>query len=104
MKKQIQLVAILNGKRYNTETATLIAQGGNGLDKIDCRHVHEELYRTKAGNWFLAGKGGPYSQYGWREGGSRIKPLTPDEAFEWMEKNQAVEALEAYFQDRIKDA
>lgn len=74
--------AIINGKRYNTETATEVASDGYGLPN-DFRSWEEVLYLTPRGNWFLWGKGGPMTKYrqdtgnGWT-GGSRIIPLSPD--------------------------
>jgi hypothetical protein len=101
--------AIINGKRYNTETATKIASYWNRLSDQDFRHVSELLYKTPKGEFFLSGEGGPLTEYAVKEGStsygsSRITVLTPDEAKAWLEKHQKVAELEAEFGDTIVDA
>ena len=54
---------IINGKTYNTETATELGHYWNGLSDSDFRHISESLYRTKNGRYFLAGEGGPMTRY-----------------------------------------
>ncbi len=44
---------IINGKTYNTETATKIATGNNGKSPRDCWYRTEELYKTKKGSYFI---------------------------------------------------
>ena len=83
---------IINGKKYDTETAEYI-----GTDSYEYpgnfHHYEDELYRKKTGEFFIAGSGGPLSKYAisvgvneW-EGSSAIKPLTLEEAKAWVEKN-----------------
>lgn len=45
--------AIIKGKIYNTETATLIARGDNDTYPNDCWYLTEALYRTPRGNYFI---------------------------------------------------
>lgn len=40
---------IINGKMYNTETATKLGDFWNGLSKSDFRQLSETLYRKKNG-------------------------------------------------------
>lgn len=101
---------IINGKRYNTETAEALAKWNNGLGPRDFNHVYETLYRTPNGNYFLFGEGGPASRYAravgqnsW-SGSSEIIPLTPNEAAAWCERTDSVETLEEYFSDTFEDA
>ena len=98
------MVRIIRGKRYNTETATLIAEYWNGAPLIDSRYVCESLYLTKKGNWFLHYKGGALSY--WAKsgpqptstvGGEDIMSFDPLEAREWLEEHRQTEALEQYF-------
>jgi hypothetical protein len=101
--------AIINGKRYNTETATKIASHWNRLDDRDFRHITEVLYKTPKGEYFLNGEGGPLTEYGVKEGNttygsSRITVITGDEARAWLEKHQKVDQLESEFGDSIVDA
>ena len=48
---------VINGKIYNTETATLIHQWDNGR-RGDFSSCEEDLYRTKKGAFFIHGEGG----------------------------------------------
>lgn len=100
---------IINGKRYNTETAIEIASYGNSLGPGDFRHYDESLYKTKSGNWFLSGEGGPMTKYSqpcgdMTGGGSDIIPLTPAEAQEWLEMHDETDALEEHFAASLQDA
>ena len=82
---------IINGKMYNTETATEVSSYSNGGSWRDFSHFCETLYRKKTGEFFLHGEGGPMTKYAescgqnsW-SGGERIFPLTEAKAKEWME-------------------
>lgn len=102
-------VKIIDGKRYNIETSTLIAKWGNGYGMSDFHYVHEDLYRTQKGAWFLVGEGGALSSYAESYGrstcgGSNWSVLSDDEAFEWLEKRKETEALEQYFSGKIEEA
>ena len=105
----IGMKAIISGKRYNTETATLVADDSAG-SRSDFRYYSEGLYKTPLDNWFIAGEGGAMSRWaqscfgGGRVGGSGIKPLTPDEAREWLENAGEDEAIEEHFGAVIEDA
>lgn len=89
---------IIEGKVYNTETATRVGEWSNEYYCNDFRFVSEELYKKKNGEFFLYGEGGAMSIYAEPEGnnswtgGSAINPLTPKEAYDWtMEKLSASE-------------
>lgn len=93
---------IINGKKYDTETARKISgwdEGRNG----DHDYVHEELYRKKNGEFFLFGEGGANSKYGaWIDNYSRaesrkIVPLPIEEAKRWAEKHISTEKYEEIF-------
>ncbi len=94
---------IINNKLYNTETAKEVAYWSNMTDRRDFSCVEETLYRKKTGEFFLLGEGGPMTSYAvaagtnsWT-GGSRIMPMTYDEAKEWAEKRLAAEEFETIF-------
>jgi hypothetical protein len=102
---------IIDGKRYDTETATKLAHWWNGCSTTDFNCVSEDLYKTKAGTFFLHGTGGALS--GWscsyeggrsRGGGSGLRPLTNDEARQWLEDHELTEAIETHFAGAIVDA
>ena len=100
---------VIDGKIYNTETATLVAEDDNGFNYSDFQYAGEELYITKKGAFFLHCEGGAMSKYSesncngsW--GIREINPLDEDEAYEWLEENNQVDAIEQYFSDRIQEA
>ena len=89
---------IINGRKYDTETAKEIACWNNGYLCSDFNYCKETLYLKKTGEYFLYGEGGALTQYsrsvfGGSIGGSRIIPLTEESAKEW-----AMEHLECEFQ------
>ena len=82
---------VIDGLVYNTATAQEIASYSY-LYANDFRHVDEALYKTKKGNYFLAGSGGPMSKYAVSVGNSStgsegIIPLTEEGAREWCERS-----------------
>ena len=101
---------VINGKRYDTETATKVADDSYS-NYGDLGYWSEELYRTKKGNWFIAGEGGAMSRYarsvGQNEvgGGSAIIPITRGYALTWLEAHtEDSEAYEEYFTDIVIEA
>ena len=100
---------VINGKTYNTETATEIENYGNGLGRNDFRNIDESLYVTKKGNFFLAGEGGAMTKYSepcgnMTGGGEGIEPLSKTEALAWLERHGTAEQVEEYFGDMIEEA
>ena len=92
---------VIEGKTYNTESATELVTASSGLSRSDFHHWRETLYRTKSGAYFLSGQGGAMSS--WRERcgdmwgrGSGIRVLTEQEAREWVERH-ANEKYESIF-------
>lgn len=94
---------IINGKMYNTDTATKVGSWSNGCSTSDFSYCYEALYRKKTGEYFLYGDGGPMSRYSrssgqncW-SGDTRIIPMTENEARQWAEDNlNADEYIEAF--------
>ena len=91
----------INGKVYDTETAREIG-GASHYGKSDYKWYEETLYRKKTGEYFLYGEGHAASPYRERVGdmwgpGSAIKPLSFDEAREWVEANMSGDEYEAIF-------
>ena len=82
---------IIDGKLYNTETATHIVDWDNGLYCNDFGWCEESLYVTKKGAYFIHGEGGAMSC--WSTpcgsngtcGGGGIRVLTKAEALQWCE-------------------
>jgi len=107
--------AIINGFRYDTEKATAVG-GANNIGAgasfwSDFSAWEATLYKTpRAGRYFLAGEGGPMTRFSHRvdqnstSGGSKIIPMTAEEALEWAENYLDADAVEKHFSDMIKDA
>ena len=84
---------VLNGKMYDTDTATLMAVWRNMGDTRNFSYCEETLYRKRTGEYFLYGYGGPMTKYAvstgsnsW-SGGEMIIPLTLSAAQEWAEEH-----------------
>ena len=95
---------IINGKKYDTETANLIASyTAGGVCRRDYRYIHEGLYRKQTGEFFLAGEGAAGTEYaqpaegGGYHGCEAIKPLSLAEAETWAEAHMDADAYEAIF-------
>lgn len=93
---------VIKGKLYDTEKATMVAEWSDGYPS-DFRYTCETLYRKRTGEYFLHGKGGPMSPYAescglnqW-QGGEAIRPLSYDEAREWLEAHGTAEEYESEF-------
>jgi hypothetical protein len=93
---------IINGKKYDTESAKALHKYGNNYHLNDFHHYSEILFRKKSGEYFLYGKGGPQSKYaighyGWSTGSERMQPFTVQEAKEWLEENSDADVYESIF-------
>lgn len=81
---------IINGKVYDTETATEVAYWESG-NKTSAAWYDETLYRKRNGEFFIFGQGyaaSPYSQQrtdGSYGPGSRIRPVSWDDAKLWAQ-------------------
>lgn len=91
----------INGKIYNTETATLVGEWSNGSRDFDWRE--ELLYRKKTGEYFMHGKGGPMSRYAeqieqnsWGNG-EALTPLSYENARKWAEEHLTTDEYDAEF-------
>jgi hypothetical protein len=80
---EIKCKRIIDGRTYNTETATQVA-GWTDTEEIFCSQG-DYLYQTRHGAFFrytfLSGLD--------EQDHDTIKPLTPDEARAWLEKNKS---------------
>ena len=94
--------AIINGKKYNTDTAKPVGSWSNCLSRRDFNFCVETLYRKKTGEYFLHGIGGAetrYCQYygDMRSGGEKIIPMTEPEARAWAERRLTADEYEEIF-------
>lgn len=93
---------IINGKRYDTETAEEIGFWSTERSVTDFSYCEETLYRKRTGEFFIHGGGGArtkyakeeYGMYGW---GEAIVPLTEGEAKTWVEQKLDADTYEALF-------
>ena len=81
---------LIEGKLYDTETATMIAETQNRLGNSDFRNLDETIYNTKNGKYSLYSHGGAMTKYATSYGGSTgggldIIPLTEKEVKEHLE-------------------
>jgi hypothetical protein len=99
---------IINGKVYDTSTATQRASYNNGLYG-DFGYLSETLYLKKTGEFFLHGEGGPMTRYARSDGqnswtgGERIEPLTYAAAKEWAEEHLTASEYESIFGEVEED-
>jgi len=96
------MMKVINGKKYDTETAEFCAEYWNGLSTRDFEYYKEELYRKRTGEYFLCGYGGGNSKYGEWHGnsggpGDKIIPMSLLEAQKWGEENLDGEEYEEIF-------
>ena len=108
------MIKVIDGKRYNTETAEQVYSYWNGMGRTDFRFRSKDLYLTKKGVWFIHHEGGamsdmavPVGSNGW--GGSEdIEPVSAEDAFGFLQahsdESKAAEAIDKYFADRVQDA
>lgn len=93
---------IIDGKKYNTETGTQLAIRENGNSR-DWAYIHEELYKSPKGTYFLAYEGGPLSKYGidvgnrQTSGSDGILLLSIEEAEDFMKNHAELEEYEREF-------
>lgn len=100
---------IIDGKRYDTDTAEKIAKWSNNYYPNDFHYFEETLFRTEKGAWFIHGEGGGLSPYAENYGNSRgygsdLRVLTPAEAKNWLENRDFPEIIEEHFGTEIEDA
>lgn len=100
---------IIDGKRYDTNTAKEIVSASSSVSRSDFHWWRETLYRKQTGEFFLHGEGGPASRYsrsvGLNEwsGGERIMPLSFSEAQQWAEDHLDGDEYERIFGEVSED-
>lgn len=92
---------IIDGKMYDTETAELLGAFTKNVGTFN--YVHEELYRTKNGRFFVFGSGGPLSRWAQADGsnswsgGSGLQALSVDYAKQWAGRHMDPDEYELLF-------
>lgn len=96
---------IIDGRKYDTETAKEVGYWSNGLSWGDFSHVSETLFLKKTDEFFLYGEGGAMSEYAQYSGanswggGEMIRPMTVDQAKLWASRRLSVREYESIFGD-----
>lgn len=108
------MIKVIDGKRYNTDTAECVFSHWNGYSRSDFKFRTKKLYRTKNGTWFMHHEGGAMSDMAvnvgnnGRGGSEDIEPVSPDDAYGFLEAHSddsdALEAITLHFADRVQDA
>lgn len=100
---------IINGKRYDTDTAKECGTAYSKLGRRDFGYWEETLYQKRTGEFFLYGEGGPASRYAvsagqnsW-SGGEKIIPLSVENAMKWAEEHLEMEEYESIFGEIAED-
>jgi len=100
---------IIDGRKYDTETAYMVGQWENMYDVSNFHYFSESLYKKRTGEYFLYGEGGAMSKYAetigqneW-QGGEAIMPLTYDNARKWAEEHLGVDVYESEFGEVSED-
>lgn len=94
---------IIEGKKYDTETAKKLGEWWNNQDVRNFGHVEETLYQKRTGEFFIYGVGGPASKYARSEGqnswtgGEKIIPVSYPRAKAWAEEHLTVDEFESIF-------
>jgi hypothetical protein len=102
------MMKIIDGKRYNTDTAEHLADLPCTYFCSDFGHHDTAIYRTTRGAYFLAGSGHAASMWaeaapgGGQGPGSGICVVSESDALKWLESAKADEVMEKYFS--IEDA
>lgn len=104
---------IINGLRYNTESAIEVGSYDHGSypGSGDFSHWSATLYKTpRSGRFFLHGEGGGMTRFaehypdGMRGGGEKLIPMSDEEALEWAEQYLDPDDVEKHFAENITDA
>ena len=94
---------IINGKKYDTDTAKMVAYACSTLGATDFAYWEETLFRKQTGEYFIYGYGGPMTKWaetisqncwGWGKG---IAPLTVKQAMKWAENHVTADEYERIF-------
>ena len=101
---------IIDGKTYNTDTATRICDTSNNYNQSDFKVENSDLFVTKKGAYFIAGSGGAMSRFseeasgGGYCGGDGIIPLSREDALFECERHGSTDEIEKFFGDMVEEA
>ena len=94
MKNELHIRRVIDGKVYDTDTATCVHALSDDKGSIGLNFFVERtnLYRTRRGQYFIAGESGAYRQWGQRYDGGYapgrgLKLVTDAEAQRLLENS-----------------
>ncbi len=100
---------IISGRKYDTDTATLVGEWSSSYPINDFHYEEELLYVKRNGEYFLHGSGNAMSKYAknmgnnsW-SGGEEIIPLSYESARQWAEKHLDADDYEEAFGEVSED-
>lgn len=100
---------VVDGKVYDTGRAELLHTDSYS-NPSDFDYLQESLYVTAKGAFFIHGEGGARSKYAvqieqnsWR-GGADIRPISREEAIQWLEAHDGAEVILERFADAVEEA
>ncbi|MCB1510696.1 MAG: Arc family DNA-binding protein [Hyphomicrobiaceae bacterium] len=95
MRRAIKCKRIIDGKTYNTETATQLAGWDDDNREYGPYDTGRFLFQTRPGAFFLYS----YCDGMGEDDFEKIEPLTPEQARKWLEENQSsnVDLIEQLF-------
>lgn len=94
---------VINGKRYNTETAKSVAWWTNNKSYTDFGWCEEELFQKRTGEFFLYGQGGASTIYSRQTGenswmaGEEIIPVSEKRAKLWVANRLGEDKIDVIF-------
>lgn len=100
----------VEGVVYNTKTAIFLGKYDAGYPKSDIRWSITELYKTKSGEYFLHGAGGPASPYascdklGTYSDGEKLIPMSQEKVILWANEYLPDYELEKLYKSMFKEA
>lgn len=100
---------IIEGKKYDTDTSTLVAEWEADFLANDFNWYMEQLYKKRTGEYFVYGEGNGASRYARTVGlhggtwGCTIIPVSYDDARAWLEEKGTVDEYEAEFGEVSED-
>jgi hypothetical protein len=101
---------IIDGLKYDTETATRLHEWDNGIFGNDFRSHEETLFKTPKGRYYVYGCSGPMGPYAQSIGnngmgaGDVFIPMDREQAFRWLSDHDGVDVAETEFSDLITEA
>ena len=99
----IKISKVVDGLRYDTETAVEICSFSSSVGVSDFKYERTTLFKTKNGRFFVAGHGGPRSRWSRSEGhngttsGEGLEPVSVAEAQRFAEEHADADTVIRFF-------